>query len=412
MSYVIPPNQEALLARLLEPVSSRRSMPPPTGSESPRVTLRGSLPSEDRVVREPRAPTLRLRSIQVWKNEIRLRYAIGSREVRVRLVHPSRKVDGPQIEAGPFLAVLVDAADAPGSGPLMAFLSQRLPQLGKRFRWQERRPEAVIPEEGDPRGDSIEDLELLAVLAGIKPALRLSVEQTEVAEVIARLTRHELSVHRNARIALHDGIPCEIVCASKDPAHSRRLAELERTLHDLSSAEVKAKLSIIRDIGQLLGYPACCIEAHARRFLASPGELSVFGAANDAWCPAPRYRLNQILAGHVRPLISFEPCRFDCEPASERANAVAEELATRDPRALTQLENALRQPIVIHRNGARGYAVVRDQSVVDARPVERTHRGSVTEEDRQALATLRGPVDAKGRVADGLLLRFDQNPQY
>jgi hypothetical protein len=380
MTPVIPPGQEALLERALRPRGAGVS-----GFE--------------------------LRGFSIETSQVRARYAHEGREIPLRLLHPSTEVDGPQLEAGPFLVLLERDDDAPSCGPLMASLHRGLSSLEGRFVWRNVHDEAGEPRgdaRGEPIGERVEDVQLLAVARGIKPALRMSVGLPELDAVRRHLEGAGLAVSRRQRLDDHDGVESEILCASPDADRAEALAGLERALCDVAGQSPQEDARLAARIGELLGYPACCVTAHARR-VAAPvaGHTGFFEAACEAWSAEPHHRLNGIVAGWVRPLVSFEPCTFNCSAALGYADAVAAALADRDALALEVLEEALATVVVVHASGARGLATLREGEVVDVKPAPRKEGRGVDAADALALASVRGHPGARGLLgAEAVLIDF------
>jgi hypothetical protein len=153
----------------------------------------------------------------------------------------------------------------------------------------------------------------VALFAGIKPLLRQIVPTGALAATRVRFEALGLSTEVTAHRASQSTTRGAVLFVARDPRIARSAAECEgRPEHD-------------RDLGRLLGYPRCCVEAYlevapprrnlevvARAWARSPGPL----------CP----RLNCVDLG-VFHYVSWLPCSFDCRLAKAHADAVAHHLA-------------------------------------------------------------------------------------
>lgn len=162
----------------------------------------------------------------------------------------------------------------------------------------------------------------VGLYAGFKPLVRQLLSPEALPAVRARFESLGLVVEL-ARHVEGEGGPAgaHVLFAGRDPRRVHAAARLEaRPDHDV-------------ELGLLLGYPRCCIEA----YLAVPpprGNLDVARAAaarTRAASPGPgRFlpRLNVLDLG-VFHYVSWLPCRFDCAPSRAYADAVAHHIARR-----------------------------------------------------------------------------------
>ncbi|MFO0552667.1 MAG: hypothetical protein U0271_30025 [Polyangiaceae bacterium] len=266
------------------------------------------------------------------------------------------------------------------------------------LRWYPVRPRPVgRPEKGL-------NVELTAVLKGVKPALRTSVAARDAARTCAELGAAGLAVRVLERPVQMDGLEWTVVVASTDQGKSDRLLELEASSRSRESEEVH------RELGRLLGYPPCCVDAFCGR-LQYGGEAPdpIYRATRDAWTAEPHSRLNPLLFGEGTWLVSFEVCSFSCPTAIATADALAS--CADGPTLLAALDAALATPIAVHPNGARmklrlerSGAVAR---IAAATPVPRFRSEQLERSHAELAATLvNREVDERGYVVglDGVLV--------
>lgn len=251
------------------------------------------------------------------------------------------------------------------------------------------------------------DVELRALEAGIKPALRLSAEPGEMDAMAAR---YKARGHQVVRAEIRPyGRRREIayVASTRDVLDELAHLEARLTRPRLTSRE---PIECTRAIGERLGYPSCCVEAFIRRIAPRPwagartqllrrmNAITYLGV-RDAWVPRGNPRLNSHLLAEGRSLISFEPCRYDCPAAGAVADRIADVVGREDPGWLAFVEGELARPIAVDRRGARAH--------VDLEPTRRVRAASAPtgplratrEQDIALAARLAGRVvDVNGRV--------------
>jgi len=303
----------------------------------------------------------------------------------------------------------VVAAVEAGGGEDAAALERaaaRLTRLSPR-RWAAAEDAAARHAEtkGEgPRGRV--DVERAALLARLKPAIRISASAEEGGAAAARLEAAGAHVVRTRAVIRSEGRARELLYASLDPRLAAELRDVEEpTLADpcvLPASEVVAR---VRRTGELLGYPPCCVEVFLRRMreeldtTAGPPRLSeAYLAARAAWVPRPHAHLNTLLRPARLQLVSHEPCRFDCAASLVYAQACLAAVARDDPEGARSLERALAMAVVVAPTGARALATVEPGSpprIASARPAA----GSRDPADGAlASAVAGGEVGARGAV--------------
>ena len=192
---------------------------------------------------------------------------------------------------------------------------------------------------------TIESLELVAFRAGVKPVLFLTVPPEEEATIRSRLgedvhiERHLRRVARDARDRWTDdrqsGEPAVELFVSHDPGLAKKTAALQ-----LADPTRHAE-----EIGDLLGYPRCCVEAFAAQTGRADNSYDRLQVAarterRDRW----PWELND-LAFKVVP---FYPCRYDCPAALDLARGV---LGALDSDLRARVETFLARSVLYFHDG-------------------------------------------------------------
>jgi hypothetical protein len=203
------------------------------------------------------------------------------------------------------------------------------------------------------------ELEVLAFRVGIKPALRVLVPDTRV-HALQRSTQGRSA----GGLTIVDAVYASgtaVLYVARDGARAEALRAAEAPI--LPSAPRRSPeaevLAAHRELGRLLGYPRCCVEAFVER-LARGVDVRRDGtraaesvvAAEDALAASTEVlaRLN-VLA--PRSLVPFAPCRFDCALALRYADALFAALREHRPDDARALEAQLTIPVRVDARGAR-----------------------------------------------------------
>ncbi|MCC6215605.1 MAG: hypothetical protein IT376_12135 [Polyangiaceae bacterium] len=190
-------------------------------------------------------------------------------------------------------------------------------------------------------------VELAALRAGIRPAAFLTVEPRELPQVRAALAGWVVvERERRVHVAAHDrwvdrrdeGEPRVELYVARSREEADALARLQAE-EDPSRAA--------RELGRLLGYPGCCVEAFASQGSRDDNTLNRYlvesRTSQGASCP---WTLN----GFELALVPFFPCRWDCAAARRWGSAAWNALAsTRADRA--SVEAFLERPILYFSHG-------------------------------------------------------------
>lgn len=194
-----------------------------------------------------------------------------------------------------------------------------------------------------PRAPVDGPIELWAFLAGVKPVVFLTVEPGREAATRARLGDvHVERRERRVEIAAGDrwrddrgaGAPRVELYASRDPALARRAARLQ--------AEGDPSRDLV-ELGALMGYPRCCVDAFARQDHRGDNSRNRHLAAARTTAPGPwPWQLNEL---HVR-VIPFFPCAYTCAAAVAFADATLAALDAEVPGARAGLAAYLARTVL------------------------------------------------------------------
>jgi hypothetical protein len=323
-------------------------------------------------------------------------------------------------------------AEAAGSMRLvrrwLSLLPAPLPLGARSFRQSasiaERRPldilaclglDGSLPIEGGPAPAVLRDpqppepFEVWAFRAGIKPVAFLTVRPDQVERTLAlfgdaRVERRDRRVLVESQDRWTDrrdhGEPRVELYIAHDAALAARAAALQAE-SDPSQA--------LRELGALLGYPLCCVDAFARqddrannsrnRYYSHARTLTTPESA-DPW-PWELNNLHTMIA-------PFYPCSYRCGTALAWARAALAELARSDPAAAEKLRVSLARPVlyfdhehllVFDGRTVDGAISFRTVAVTpDAPPPFRSLAGAIGRGDRLSFDDRRLLVEREGRA--------------
>jgi hypothetical protein len=209
------------------------------------------------------------------------------------------------------------------------------------------------------------DTEWIAFDAGIKPALRVTVDPARAAEVATRFRSKGLAVVDAERLALLPGRPAQAVfyvARSMEHAEATRAAEAPILPGGPSQSPNAEMLASHRELGRRLGYPPCCVDAFVERLQrgVTKRQNGLFGhedfvAAEDAFLKSSAFfgRLNHLLFERQIKLIPCYPCRYDCPVGLDYAAAVFEATKRATPAGAALLLESLCTTLEIAPDGRR-----------------------------------------------------------
>lgn len=185
--------------------------------------------------------------------------------------------------------------------------------------------------------------EVWAFRAGLKPVAFLTMRPEEEPAVRAlfpgaHVERLERRVHIGAQDTWVDdrvsGEPRVELYISRDADLARRALALQ------SEADPSQRL---RDIGALMGYPPCCVEAFERTLDRSNNTRNRYATAARTRPEGPwPWELNNCFV----MLVPFFPCHYECPAALRWARATLAELRAEDPSIVAALERWLSRPVL------------------------------------------------------------------
>ncbi|MFT3769686.1 MAG: hypothetical protein QM820_29975 [Minicystis sp.] len=260
-------------------------------------------------------------------------------------------------------------------------------------------------------GESV-DPELVALLAGLKPAIRVTASPDRAGEVAAKYRARGLKVVEAAEVVSIGGRKVVILYVARAEAHAILVRDAEaRVLPGRVVTDTAADREAHREVGRRLGFPRCCVEAFCTRVergvdrLASggPGGLAEdYVAAREAWVERPDARVNNLLFAARIKLVSFYPCRYDCAVAIRFAQAVHEAIARVQPGAAHVLLDALAQPIAIAPSNARAMVMLGDDGRIARAEAPRDPAGQVVSPADEAFAaSIAGAMVKAGGEIEG-----------
>ncbi|MEM7155592.1 MAG: hypothetical protein AAF799_22270 [Myxococcota bacterium] len=186
-------------------------------------------------------------------------------------------------------------------------------------------------------------LELAALRAGIKPVAFLTLKPSEEAAVRDAVT--DFTVERRERGVLVEAQDQWI----DDRDRGERRVELYISA-DPDAAATTARLQAegdpsrsITELGALMGYPACCVQAFASLDDRSNNSRNRYWTAACTEHPGPwPWELNNLFA----TLVPFFPCSYRCEAALAYARATLAEAEREQPGLTARLRHVLARPVL------------------------------------------------------------------
>lgn len=257
------------------------------------------------------------------------------------------------------------------------------------------------------------DVEYHAFRAGLKPAIRLTADVGHLEAMVARYAALGCStVTADAKFSTdHYALDrtVQVLYVARTLADAEGLRAAEAPLCGVGTKSLDEGANAVREVGLRLGYPACCVdkccERYVRRFEAARTGVGhaaqAYHAARDAWVPAPRWQLDDLMFAARASVISFEPCTYLCDVATRYADAVLAVVASVDQGARAELEARLRRNVAIDTRGGRAIVALDGARVIARSEPLRGAEGQTLDGANERLApTLVGlRVGDDGKVA-------------
>lgn len=255
--------------------------------------------------------------------------------------------------------------------------SARCPGLGPGWRAEAEDAPRLLALARLPAFRTTGDAEALALQLGLRDAYRLMLPERHAPIAKLWLERAGVFVCSSGAVEVDEdenvfeggALPSAGQMARGGRARrwralymGREQADAERA-RDLDGAIASATrlgdaLPLHRELGQLLGYPSCCVEAFIedlqsrRTDQQSPFDQARLAARALEATEAPDPLLNHFLRERDQALLSHAPCRYDCPASRERATRLFDTLAARDPAQAAQRRARLASRVFLLADGS------------------------------------------------------------
>lgn len=202
-------------------------------------------------------------------------------------------------------------------------------------------PARALP--ADPDARAVPRLELMAFEAGIKPGLYLTLPREEAEAMLPRFAGFSVArvdytldhdavsdVRRRVNAPEGEGTHADLFIA-RDPAVVARAREIY--------LDPRGPSAHLREMGEMLGYPPCCVEAFAA--LEDRSNNSAIRYAAHARTVAAGHRFEPELNNLFAHVLPWFPCSYGCAPSTAAARAVLDLFAKSDPEGARVLQKRL-----------------------------------------------------------------------
>ncbi|MFO0630908.1 MAG: hypothetical protein U0325_35505 [Polyangiales bacterium] len=206
--------------------------------------------------------------------------------------------------------------------------------------------------------------EWIAFEAGLKPAIRVVLAAPdEIADLAATVRSRGWGFYASPDPVRFSSYTQRIGYVARTDDDARALADLEAPEGDDGVRFAAGDAAQNERLGVGLGYPACCTAAFARRIALGVSRCPDDTLAHEdyaaaAWAladtTAPHWTLNNLLPDPDPPrLVTWFPCRYDCEATRRYAEALFAILEARSPTMAAAWRAALQQRTGVDRDGGR-----------------------------------------------------------
>lgn len=251
------------------------------------------------------------------------------------------------------------------------------------------------------------DVEWVAYAAGLKPAIRRTVDPAQAGASEARMRAAGAVVLRARETAVFGAREEVVLYVAPTEGAAAALRDAEATVLPgrVTAADIPAAH---RAVGRALGFPACCVDAFCARVARGVDRLVAGGpggfaedyvAARSAWVPRPDARVNPLLMRAGAQLVSFYPCRFDCPAAVAQAEALRGVIAARSAEAAGSLMATLSRSVVIAADGARAQVILDGAWRVERAAGDEALAGALAGATVEAQGAVRGGGAVRGEPA-------------
>ena len=245
------------------------------------------------------------------------------------------------------------------------------------------------------------------VALGGRPARRALLEPTSrLHRWLAERLDAERTPHQGPRpTGQHVRERC-VVYVSKDLALAERARTLDRMADDAREGDNAHAL------GELLGYPPCCVQAFCDLPRRWPNRYPIAAAAARTRVFEPR--LNNVALDRFA-WIAWFPCRYDCQASLAIADAAAEALSAKDAAQVEAADRALGRPRLYldDRRQASLVGAVKEKDVVSFSGLEPLGRSGASPWDSvMDTRRLRVRQGEATFLRDGAPVAWDDSPLF
>lgn len=227
--------------------------------------------------------------------------------------------------------------------------------------------DAITPASSPAPGPAPADLrgpEWIAFEAGLKSAIRVVVAgPEEIADLAASVRSRGWGFYAPSEPVRFSSYTQRIAYVARTDDDARALADIEAPAGPDGARCASGDAAQNERLGVGLGYPACCTAAFARRITLGvtrcpDGSLEHEDYAAAAWAladtTAPHWTLNNLLPDPDPPrLVTWFPCRYDCEATRRYAEALFAIMEAVSPTLAATWRAALQQRTGVGRDGGR-----------------------------------------------------------
>ena len=208
------------------------------------------------------------------------------------------------------------------------------------------------------------DIESLALEAGLKPAIRAICSNRELIRLAGVWRKKRAYIERSAYkvISSRQGLS-KVPLASREGniivyiSHNKNIVkELSRSEAQLITGDIKpdSKLFFVltQKIGELLGYPGCCINFFSKFNSLSSQDIKMKAISNTAHSFS--FYLNNFYehsGARLHSLVSHLPCSYDCKYSLIYAKKILDAIRGLNFKDALKIENLLRLPLIYFPGG-------------------------------------------------------------
>lgn len=200
--------------------------------------------------------------------------------------------------------------------------------------------------------------EVLSVLEDLKPAARIELHEDQYAAVRDFCSANGLSLELSFFKILKpdknapDFDPSNHVAEMVPTDHQTPgtfFAYVSKSADDAQQARFYEHIRNDERLGELLGYPACCVKFYKDNYEKAAqmhDDYCFFSIANTK--ETPLFYTNNLLRFFDVTLISHFPCSFECVDSLFQAKRRLEALQRYNPALAEYVQDVLKGPVIVH----------------------------------------------------------------